>query len=343
MLTSNDIKIKAAENRLKTLFKKYVEESAKGDMIGGGASKIDSDLMLEKLEKEIKEVESELERLRQLGPVTSISYRGYKRNWEENFPKIDFARANTIVDDILKKYKQKQGVALFLLQNSNEMGGRWLLQEIESKLKGMGNYISPCKVSFPHHISIDESEFIKLLAEKYDIDVSSVSNDFRVEQVIDKICKSFYPGSILLISIELRRIETENTFLKWFICKFWEEFTSKLEEISQNCPLVRVMAVLSIEKGNIPKNYLLGSRYCTKSNFDGRKILKLPLQSWKKEEIRTWLISFSGLVKEPIEMPMSEIELMADSIYEQTKGKPREVYRELEREMDAILTKLQVS
>jgi len=338
MVMSNDIKIKAAENRYQTSIDKYMAESADSDRIGGGASQIESKLRLKQLEEEMDEAYSELKRLRQLDTPTNIFYRESRGNWKEKLPKIDFARANTIVNDILEKYKQKQGVALFLLQNSSEMGGEWLLQEIESKLKGMGNYISPCEVRFPHHISITELEFIRILAEKYDIDVSSDSIDRIVEQAIDKICKSFYPGSIWLISIELRRIETENHFLKWFICKFWEEFTSKLEQIGQNCPLVRVMAVLSIEKGNIPKNYLPDSQYCTKTNFDGRKILKLPLPPWKKEDIKTWLILYSGLVKPPIEMPNYKIERIANSIYEQTKGKPREVYRELEREIDTILS-----
>lgn len=343
MFTSKDIKIKAVEKHFEILSKKYLAESAKQDMMGEGASKVEIDLKLKQLEKEMEEADRELKKLRQLDPDTGISYREYKRNWEENFPKIDFAKANKIVDDILKKYEQKQGVALFLLPNSSEMGGEWLLQGIKARLKGMGNYSSPVEYHELHHEPITESKFLEFLEEKYHINVCSDSIELRLEQAIDKICKSFYPGSILLISIELRRIETKHTFLKWFIDKFWGEFTSNLEQMGEKGELVKVIAVLSIEKGNIPKNYLLDSQYCTKTKFDGRKILKLPLQLWKKEDIRTWLISFSGLVNPPIAMPIAKIELIAESIYEQTKGKPREVEGELKYERDEIWKKLQVN
>lgn len=53
--------------------------------------------------------------------------------------------------------------------------------------------------------------------------------------------------------------------------------------------------------------------FCQEFDFDMCRALKIPLQEWSEQEIRTWLTKHSGL-------PKDKIDPMARSVYRSSRG-----------------------
>lgn len=136
----------------------------------------------------------------------------------------------------------------------------------------------------------------------------------------------------MFIQIDIYDLSSQDTFLDWFVQRFWCKLLGRLPEISQKHPLIRFVAVLSV-RGSIPKDFLLSDLCCKSNKFDSKKILELPLKKWTEQEINNWLLNFSGLTATNIGVSPEEIKRMAENIHRVTEGQPRDVYNELMEEM----------
>ena len=323
----NEKRIRKKKEHLKVLLQQW--ELASNQLIAtlNQSEKPSIQKTIDDLEKEIDELDNKIKKL-QLSSFqgdTDKVYSNHSRNWEEKFPKIDFKNTNKILKSTLDKFEDQEGAALFLLQNSRSMGGHWCIKNIKSQLQGIGKWYSPCEFEFLSHQEANPSDFLNYLAQKFAVQPCDQIPTYT-ERIINNICESLCNGNILFIQIDIYDLNSQDTFLDWFVQQFWCTLLRRLPEISKKHPSIRFVAVLSI-RGSIPKDFLLSDLCCKNYNFDSKKFLELPLKKWTNEEIKNWLFKFSGLTA--IGVTLQEIERMAENIHRVTKGKPDEVYKEL--------------
>ena len=206
------------------------------------------------------------------------------------------------------------------------MGGCWCIENIKSQFRN-DNWYSPCKFEFSSHQEANPRDFLRYLAEKFSVPTCDELPK-HTNEIISKICKSLRSGNILFIQIDIYDLSSQDTFLDWFVQQFWCILVDKLPEISQENPFIKLIAVLSI-RGSIPEDLLLSDLCCESNEFDSKKILELPLEKWTDQEIKKWLLRFSGLTADHIGVNRQEIEGMAKRIHRLTEGRPSDVYSEL--------------
>jgi inactive STAND len=332
--SNNQSLIESKKKCLKILYDKYNLANQNWATTLNGSDKPSLQLTINLLETEIEQLEGEINNLKLRSPETDSSkfYSNHERNWKEKFPKIDFHKTNKMLKSILGKFEDREGAALFLLQNSRSMGGNWCVKNLEFQLQNMGNLHSPYEFEFLPHQAADRMNFLNFLAEKFTVP-PCLDEITYTDKIIDKICASLHGGYIYFIKIDVYTLASEDLFLDWFLHQFWCRLLERLPQLSQKHPLIRFVAVVSV-RGSIPKDFLPSCLCCKSKNFDSKKFMELPLQKkWTQQEINNWLLKFSGITAPPMEVTKEEIERMAENIHQVTKGKPCDVYSEL---MDAM-------
>jgi inactive STAND/Effector-associated domain 9 len=334
-INQNLISIK--KKRLNSLVKQY---EAAYNQLSSTLNATDTVIInnqIKDLETEINKLESEIDnlKLRSHQIDSSKFHSQYLRNWKEKFPEIDFEKTNQILESTFKKFKNQEGAALFLLQNSSSMGGNLCIKNIKSKLQGMGSWYPPHKYEFSSLQEANIIGFLNSLAQSFPVQHCDNIPTYT-DEIINKIYASLSSGDIFLIEIDIRDLNSQHIVLDWFVQQFWCKLLGRLPEISQKKRFIRFVAVLSI-RGSIPKDLL--SDLCCKSNkFDSKKFLDLPLKKWTDKEIKNWLFNFSGLGAPPIGVTPQQIERMAENIYlDANKGEPYGVYNKLIAEMSEVV------
>ena len=331
---SNNEKLIAPKKQyLKELYEKYNSAYAQLGQTLNYTDKVSLNKTIESLENEIQQVQDKIKKLQSclFQADNREFYKSCSKNWEDKFPKIDFHQTNRIFKATLGKFKNKEGAALFLLQNSRSMGGDWCIKNIKYQLQDMGNWYSPCEFEFLPCQKADPIDFLNYLAEKFSAQSCDEITTYT-NKIINKICDSLRSGNILFIQIDICDFTSQDTFLDWFVQQFWCKLLEKLPEITQKYPLIRFVAVLSV-CGSMPQDFLLSDLCCKSNKFDSKKILDLPLKRWTEEEINNWLFNFSGLTATNIGVTTEEIKRMAYNIHQATKGTPDAVYNQLMKAM----------
>ncbi|MFB2934941.1 hypothetical protein ACE1B6_06650 [Aerosakkonemataceae cyanobacterium BLCC-F154] len=331
--------IEPKEKRLQLLYNQFYALYAQLNTERNNAHKISIEEDIKQKEAEINNLKAEIKRLRELEIGSDRLYRNYCNTWEEKIPKIDFSKANAIVDHIFKKIKNQEGAALFVLQNSRSMGGDWCITNIKSQLQNIGILYSPGKYEFLAHQQANQIDFLNFLAQKFKYEPYTGAPSRFIDELIEKICSSLCSGNILFIQVDIYSLDSQNQFLSWFLKEFWCPLVRQLPEISQQHRLVRFVAVLSV--GDlIEKDCLPDVLYCKKTKFDREKFLELPLQKWEQKHIEDWLFSFSELTSPPIRCTSTQIEEMARRIHKVTKGEPNQVYNQLMDQMTKLVNEI---
>jgi inactive STAND len=330
MLNSEE-RIKIKKEYLKTLYQKYEASYKQLGRTLSESDKISIREDIKNIEQEIYVIEAEIKELNLLNP-TNENYnkqRAYSQEWESNFPKIDFKESKSIIDDVLEIFEddeEESEEAIFLIQQSHSMAGDLLIKHIKSSLQNIGNWSSPCEFAFRLYEQANTNNFLDYLAKKYE--VQQVSDNYRIytNHIIEKICNSLTHGSTLFINVDIFSLNDKNNFLEWFV-EFWNELVEKVKQRRKGNPLIKLVAVISVG-GLVPESCFPKCLCCTKEQFDGKKILELPLQNWEENDINKWLLRHSAIEIKPL-----QIKQMAENIYATTQGKPTDVYNVLMNEL----------
>jgi len=222
------------------------------------------------------------------------------------------------------------------------MGGKWCLRIMQSFLeKEIGISHRFCSFEFTSIQIQNHCTYLDYLANQFGVSCNN-SKDIQeyTKNIIEKICNSLYCGQILFIYVKIYSLEVEDTFLLWFINQLWNPLISKLlEQLSNQDPSIRVLAVIAVDgqvtEDCLPQYLCCG---CRPEDFDSRKVLKIPLETWTEEEIRNWLLNFSRLTDPKIGLSISKINRMAKSIFAASYGGlPARVYDELKKQLDHVL------
>jgi hypothetical protein len=289
---------------------------------------------IQRLQNEIEMIESEIKILQDnfsnidVG-IKSKVYRGSFDSWEDNLHRIDFSKATKSLNTVCQRIEDKEGAALFLLKNSTAMGGKWCVKKIVNHLQNIGNWYPPIEFSFSPRPVINHTDFLYDIANKFGVQIDQSNEQQIINELIDKIYLALMGGgNIFMIQVDIPCLDAKSTFLDWFVNHFWNPLIQHMPRISQQSPLVKIFAVITV-RGTVAKQCLPEILICKNPSFTGDKILEISLQKWTEKDICQWLISFSGLMLPAVGMTRSDIESMAQSIHQVTGGQPLHVYGEL--------------
>jgi inactive STAND/Effector-associated domain 9 len=240
----------------------------------------------------------------------------------EDLSKIDFKEVMNIVDNIRQQIDQQGGTALFLVENSNSMAGTYCVDRIRESL---GTVTKKCPIESSPDTGIDERALLARLASHFNV-AAIPDNQQCAQAIVKEICESSRGGRTVFIDLrKWGRLLCQEQGLSWFLDHFWIPLGQGLQTVSQKYRGVKVVAVIVVN-GTLPSQCSKLPHYCTHDNFDGRKIVKLPLKKWKLKEIRDWLEHYPGL-------PIDESKTRAKEIYNNSmKGIPQLVVTALENE-----------
>jgi len=281
---------------------------------------------------ELEQIKKKLAQLDEARAVKLNSTQTQNRRhlqWEEDLPKIDFAKVSKLMPGIIRDEPQGEA-ALFLLQDSYRMCGDLCLRNVT-------DYLAKLSKEPPRRIEIGFSEFETPNAQeflrrigKYKEIPSGADLDSLATAVIEKICGGLGNGGIVMIELKIREgLEAYEEFVAWFLCAFWEPLVNRLPQITTDRRYVKLIALIHV-RAPVPKK-ALGLYRCTAKEFNRAKLLDLPLERWELKEIQAWLIKWSGLAHRASGLKPEQIEKAAAVIYKNSKW-PNDVYNQI-REM----------
>jgi inactive STAND/Effector-associated domain 9 len=319
---SNNGIIQTKESYLKILYKKYENAYEQKAKTLNDADKVSIQAQIDSLEEEIAEIEKEIRKLRSSSNKNdSLQYRTYHIEWKQSLPKIDFKSSKKIIKNIIDKFDNHEAEeVIFLLQDSQSMAGRLLIEDIKLSIeKDIGIYNDVYNFGFLEHQQTSQESFLAFLARMFNIELLE-------SNIIDEICKQLRGDSIFFATIDIYCLEDQDDFLEWFV-QFWGKLVERVAVQREEYPLIKLIAVISV-RGLVPKTCLKEHLFCKEHNFDGKKILELPLQNWNEDDIWKWLEQHSGL-RNTRNLQLSDMKRMAKNIFKNTKGEPIKIYHQL--------------
>ncbi len=284
------------------------------------AARIKLKRQYESTEIELNKEEKKLEELE----IGHSSYRQDWNTWEENLHEIDFDTAKKVTSNLFKKYSSQEGVALFFMHNSQEMGGRWYLKFVKSQFQGLplSSWTEPFEYRSEQYPGGDTQVFLNRLSDRFIPGKTFQNEQEQISKIIDAIYQSLPRRHVFFISVTIEQVRPQDIFLEWFVNQFWQKIVVKLSEAKIKNPLVRIIGVVSVE-GKVDKKQMPTSLCCSLKQFRPDKMIELKLKSWTKSQICTWLKAYS-------EVDPGDIPDQAQSIYEVTKsGVPLLIYDKL--------------
>ncbi|GJD16802.1 hypothetical protein RIVM261_017580 [Rivularia sp. IAM M-261] len=318
---SNDEILKIKRKYLELLYKKYEALYTQLSCCLNEADKISIQENISSLEKEINETQTQIDNLQNSNMNTSYQYRKYSLKWEQSLPKIDFKSSKNIIRKIIDKFdNQEVKETIFLLQDSQSMAGRLLIEDIKLSIeKDIGVCNDIYNFGFLEHQQTSQESFLTFLASRFNVELLE-------SNIIDGICKQLRGDSIFFVTIDIYCLEAQDNFLEWFV-QFWENLVARVAVQREEYPLIKLIAVISV-RGLVPKSCLKEHFFCKEDNFDGKKILELPLHNWEEKDILKWLEQYSGL-RDMRNLKLLDMQRMARNIYQCTKGEPIKIYHQL--------------
>jgi hypothetical protein len=267
------------------------------------------------------------------------TYQERVRVWEEHISDIDFTEAFHIVQEIINELKESNGgAALFLLQNTNILQGRWCIRRLRDQLQKMTVNFKPYPIGPTASSRMDASTFLSRMGEHLECEAPSrpsgtITDDATIKDYVrhirQRLQESLTMGSIVYLEIRTGvTLAYQSQFLSWFLDEFWGPLIRELPNIHHSAPSVSVIGVVTSHT-SLDSDYLQSIPCCTLDDFDACQFLELPLRFWEEAEIRDWLIRFSGLKPHHIEQQDIGrfVTEMANAIYLMSNnGQPIAVY-----------------
>ena len=285
---------------------------------------------MDNLECQIKELTQEI----QAHEPPSQSQNDRYSQWKADLPKIDFEEIIQLVTRILGQIETDQGgAALFLLQNAQTMEGCLCVERMRRFLVDKTGDFRPYPVGLTPADQLDAWTFLRLLGEHVGCAPPAVDPETErdaqavrtyAENIKETILKSLRCGSVVFLDLRTWDCLSFAGFLPWFLKDFWRPLVQRLPAVIEQHPMVTFVCAI-VAHPPVPADCLTADLCCTEETFDGEKILALPLRPWTVDEIKLWLLRFSGLTAPPIGLDPEDIERMARNIHRPSGGKPDSV------------------
>jgi hypothetical protein len=322
------------QNREKRLAELFEEQQAAYQELGQALSEVDKVRIkrrIEGIEREMEEVESSL---RELESVHGSRNQRHP-DWETHLPQIDFAEAREKFEKVVERLDLEEGgAAFFLLQNCRSMGGKWCVPQLKKKLDETADF-RDWPIDLPAGQQLDERVLLGRLGQylgcqpfpdEPDQEQYAEAAKEYAEAVVDKMCHSVQSGTVVFIGVTAWDMAClEERFLPWFVRELWVPLVrDKWPRVMRDYPLVKLIVVIA-GQSSLATGHLPPALVCSVDQFDCAKIVELPLYPWTLDEIRRWLLKYSGLTGPPLRLTPAEIEQMARDIHG-GDGQPMSVY-----------------
>lgn len=242
-------------------------------------------------------------------------------DWEVHLPKIDYKAARAIINNVLDKVTLGGG-ALFLLQESQIMGGEWCVNQI--KLLLSNKKLRHFQVEFLQHQRLNEFELMYQIGAYLNVEDPTDNLEQYTHAVIHKICNSLEIGTTIFVELRLwDDLSLQDHFLQWFILEFWKPLLGHLPELTERLRRIRFIVAI-VANNKLSSTCLRPHLLCSPQQFDQEKIVVLPLEYWTEEEIKEWLYEYSSVLSAG-----EDFDQTARVIFQSSKGIPLVVYNNL--------------
>lgn len=274
---------------------------------------------LEEISAEEQEVLAEMDKLDE----RSQNQNRKHLTFEQDLQKIDFTQAKEVVKSIISQFDRSGGSASFLLQRNLSMAGRLCLLEIKDELRRGTRDFKFYPVEFSSNSELSQVGLLKGLAGHLGVELKpDLQESSRIVQ--ERIIRSLQSGSIVFIEIQQwDALPAQREVLCWFLEHFWNPLVAQLPVISNACRRVRLIAVVVVED-ELAEDCL--EFCCTQEEFDGQKMIDLPLQDWTVDDILDWL-DYLGI-------PVQQSDIIAKRIHKASRGIPGLICEALRKEFN---------
>lgn len=284
-----------------------------------GSARLQKEREAEIILGKMKEVDAKLKAL----DVASLDRNRQYLNLEEELQKIDFVEAKEAVERIVSKFDRNGGNASFLLQRNLQMAGRLCLLEIKDRLQSSTRDLKSFPIEFSADTELNHIGLLNRLASHLGIEPIAEPVEYS-SSIQQAIVRSLQSGSVVLIEIhkwDALPLAIQREVLCWFLEQFWQPLVAQLPTIATTYSKVRFITVLVVED-EIASDCL--EYCCIHDEYDGQKLIDLPLQDWTENDILDWL-DYLGL-------PKQQSEGIAKRIHRASRGIPELVCSALRRE-----------
>ncbi len=274
---------------------------------------------IEGFDKELEEIEAERNRS---AAKSSDPNRRYL-NFEEKIHLIDFSEAREILGGFLGQAKEDGAAGLFLIQNSNALGGKWCLEIVRQELNRSTMDYKPHPVGFTKNDKLDEMTILEKLADRFAVSPVAGGADAYAAEIIKRICRSIHTNSAVFIEFNNWDYFCANDkVFTWFVEQFWARLVQsfRLHDKRRKAKLVIVLTT----SRPVPA-HLLQAHCCDEANPMAEKLRPLPLRTWMRQEVEDFLDS--GVFTWGAGLTLAA---MTDLVYESSQGgQPFLVYEAL--------------
>jgi inactive STAND len=238
-----------------------------------------------KLNNQAEHLLTEIEDLEKQLIQLHVSPEHFKEHWDKHIHKINHKKAKAKMCNVFNRFSGGSGAALFLIQDYHKYRGNYCVTHLKEKLNDHGTTNQFYKIVFD--IPPAPGDFIKKLGGK-ELHDTLETNTIAL---IDELYKSLGRHNILFIEISLDLVKPDNDFLGWLVQDFW----CKL--ISYSSPKVarsKVIGVVTVDE-NLSVD-LRNNLCCNHSSIiRSDRLLPLPQEKWKEDDVYNWLCNFSLL------------------------------------------------
>ncbi|MDE5102816.1 MAG: hypothetical protein O4807_07455 [Trichodesmium sp. St19_bin2] len=285
---------------------------------------------INELYNKLDHIENEIENLKlKEKSLSSNDYLDNPKNqqllkFEQYLYDIDFEKALKTFQRITSQFNKEGDVALFFIEKCLTNRGDLCLKRLKDDLFSETynihrQHFPPCFVTY----TLGNLErVIQGIAKFFDVK----KEEMTVELVINKIGNSLQNNSVLFIEIncDISQPSDIDPLIPWFINVFWKPLREKVNEVAKDYEGIKVVAVITsnLLLNSRFSNSELSSYYNRKSRIFSRdKLVKIPLEKWKKEDIKKWLTKYGNP-----RLKNTDKDTIAEKIYNATdKGRPTDV------------------
>jgi hypothetical protein len=281
----------------------------------------DRDDELQQVECRIEAIEAELAKLdSQLGDPNRDHL-----DFESRIHKIDYTEVRAAIARLIERARADCAATLFLLPEGNVFGASWCLDAVRETLAAESfNAVTPRRVGFPREAQKDRLALLDRLAEHFNAgDARAADADAYASAIARRIVAATHIGSTELIEIHgWDYLHRQDGMLDWFLRQFWTPLIEafRAHEKRNNARLLVVLVADGVME-------LAPEHCCDDAAFDERKLLRLQLRNWRRDEIESFLrsgaVTWAGL---------ETIEELTGVIFDASRGGlPRPAYEALRK------------